>query len=104
MYRLTVIYASKEEGHFDFDYYVNTHLPLVLPLIGESVVRTEVARGIEGVGDEESPPCTATVQLYLKNLDGLKAAFENHGDEIMDDVPKFTNIKPVLNIEELVSS
>ncbi|MFH5834165.1 EthD family reductase [Halalkalibaculum sp. DA384] len=103
MFRLTVIYATKKDGHFDFDYYVKKHLPLVLPLIGNSVIRTVVGRGIEGIG-EENPPYTAIAQLYLKDLDGLKAAFENHGDEIMNDVPKFTNITPVLNIEEIISN
>ncbi|MEX2437767.1 MAG: EthD family reductase [Candidatus Babeliales bacterium] len=102
MFRLTVTYATTEDGYFDFDYYINVHLPLATPLIGESVVRTEVTRGVKGIGDESSP-YAAVAHIYLKELEGIQAAFLNHGDQIMEDVPKFTNIRPVLNLEEIVS-
>lgn len=102
MFRLTVIYATTENGYFDFDYYLKIHLPMVTPLIGESVIRTEVTRGVIGI-DESAAPYTAICLIYLKDLDGIQAAFQHHGNQIMEDVPKFTNIKPVLNLEEIVS-
>jgi hypothetical protein len=40
--------------------------------------------------------------IYLKDLDGLQAAFQNHGSRIQADVLKYTNIAPVVNIEEML--
>jgi uncharacterized protein (TIGR02118 family) len=101
MYRLTVVYENVDKGKFDFDYYINKHLPLVKSRIGDSITRTVVCEGIKGVSNEKEP-YKAVVQVYLKNLEGLERGLETHGEEIMSDIPRFTNIDPVLNLEKVV--
>lgn len=102
MFRFTAVYPATEGGRFDFDYYVKNHMPMCVSFIGESVMRTEVTRGVSGA--EGSPaPYAATGSIYLRNLDGLQIAVQQHGAKMGDDVPNFTNIAPVLSIEEIVA-
>ena len=101
MFRLTVVYPSAPEAHFDFDYYVTSHIPMVASLIGDSVIKTEVAKGIAG-GDGGPAPYHAIGHLYLTNLEGLQAAFAIHLPAIAADLAKYTNIAPVINIDEII--
>lgn len=101
MFRLTVTYPAKEGGHFDFAYYRDKHIPMVEKYIGSDVERSEISKGIAGAGDGGAP-YTCIGQIYLKSLDGFGAAMEKHAGEIMGDVPNYTNIEPVVQIEELV--
>ncbi len=102
MFRLTVVYPATAGSHFDFDYYVQSHIPMVASLIGASVVRTEATKGLSGAGGSAAP-YAALGHIYLQDLDGLEAAFQHHGARIRNDVPNYTNIAPVVNIEEIVS-
>ena len=101
MFRLTVAYPAKEGGQFDFDYYAGKHIPMVEKFIGADVERSEISKGMAGAGGGAAP-YTCIGQIYLKSLDGFHAALENHGAEIMGDVPNYTNIEPIVQIEELV--
>jgi uncharacterized protein (TIGR02118 family) len=101
MFRLTVAYPAKEDGHFDFEYYTSKHMPMVEKFIGADVERIETSRGMAGAGGGAAP-YTCIGQIYLKSLDSFGAAMEKHGGEIMGDIPNYTNIEPVVQIEELV--
>ncbi len=101
MFRLTVVYPATEGGHFDFDYYVKSHIPMVAGFIGSSVDRTEAARGIAGAGTTPAP-YAAVGHIYLRELGALQSAFERHGEQMGLDVPNYTNITPVVSIEEIV--
>ena len=43
MQRVTVLYPNKDGAHFDFDYYMKKHIPMVEGLAGN---RIEVRRGL----------------------------------------------------------
>ena len=46
MIRVSVLYPNEAEKKFDHDYYANQHLPLVKELLGETLLRAEVDRGV----------------------------------------------------------
>jgi uncharacterized protein (TIGR02118 family) len=102
MFRLTITYPAAADAKFDFDYYVKSHMPLVMSLIGESAVRFEVAKGLGG-GGEAPAPYVAVGHIYLTDLAGLQASFANHLPTIMADVAKYTNITPVANVEAMLT-
>lgn len=101
MFRLTVVYPTAPDCQFDFDYYIESHMKMVASLIGDSVTKTVVAKGIAG-GDGGPAPYHAIGQLYLTSLEGMQAAFTEHLPQIVADVSKYTNIAPVVNIEEIL--
>jgi hypothetical protein len=48
MYRLTVLYPSGPDKHFDVDYYRDKHIPMVEGFIGDDVIRSEISWGTAG--------------------------------------------------------
>jgi len=55
MFRVAVVYPATEGGHFDFDYYVKSHVPKAVSFISASVIRTEVTRVSAGPGAVRPP-------------------------------------------------
>jgi len=101
MYRLMVAYPSGEGNTFDFDYYCNTHMPLVEGFIGKDVIRSEVSRGVSGLGDDPAP-YMAIGQIYMRTMAGFEKAVEEHLQDMLNDQPNYTNITPLVQIEEIV--
>ena len=102
MYRMTVAYEGTPDDRFDFDYYTSKHVPMVAEFIGESCVRTEVTRGVGGGAPGQPAPWLATVTFWLEGLDGMNAAMGAHGGEIMADIKNYTDLKPTIQVEEVV--
>jgi uncharacterized protein (TIGR02118 family) len=102
MFRFTAVFPASEDCRFDFDYYVKTHIPMVVSLIGPSVVRTEATKGLAGIGGSQAP-YAAIGHIYLRDLEGLQAAFQENGARIVGDAPNFTNIEAIVSIEEVVA-
>ncbi len=99
MIRVNVMYPKQDGGNFDYDYYLNTHMPLVGERWSGVVRSVEVYRGLSGGGAADEPYVTVA-SLKFDSLEALQQAMEAHAPEIMGDVPNFTNIDPVIQIEE----
>ena len=56
---MTIVYQNGPDVRFNFDYYVNTHMPLIMRLYGKSISRFELRRGQPGA-DGAAPPYVAT--------------------------------------------
>ncbi len=95
--RVTVIYANKEGGEFDFDYYMQEHIPMVERLVGKSI---EVRRGISTATGAPAPyVCIATIAA---NIAEFQAVLAQHGAEILGDIPNYTNIEPAVQFDEIL--
>ena len=101
-YRLTVTYPNSADGRFDFTYYRDKHMPLVRARLGANVTRTEIGKGVAS-GDGGKAGFVCVGQVWFNSMSELQAAMKQHGAEIMGDIPNYTNIKPNVQFEELVS-
>jgi uncharacterized protein (TIGR02118 family) len=98
MQRVTVLYPNKDGAHFDFDYYMQKHIPMVEGLTGN---RIEVRRGLSSASGATAPfVCVATIQV--NSLDEFQAVFAKHGAAIMADIPKYTDIEPFVQFDEVL--
>lgn len=102
MIRVTALYPNSDGSQFDFDYYTNTHIALARErLAAFGMGRVEVERGVEGMdGGEPTYACIAHVEF--SSLDNLRRGFEAHADELLADVPNYTNIEPQVQISEVL--
>ena len=98
---VSVIYPRREGATFDFDYYQRTHLPLVVSLWAEAgLTGAEALRGTAAADGSKSPFVTIAL-LRFGSMDGFQAAMGGpHAAEIIGDVANFTNIQPVIQINE----
>lgn len=57
MFRVSVMYAGKNGGKFDLDYYAKKHMALVRERLGSlGLVRTEVDKGLAGGASGQAAP------------------------------------------------
>ena len=99
MIRVNVMYPKQDDGNFDYDYYLNTHMPLVGERWADGLRGMEVYRGLSGAGGAAETYVTIA-NLKFDNVEAFQQALEAHAQEIMGDIPNFTNINPVIQIEE----
>jgi uncharacterized protein (TIGR02118 family) len=88
---------------FDFDYYLNTHMPLIMRLYGKSISRFELRRGLPGP-DGAPPPYVATITIWIADGEAFDAAQREHQAGLRADVPKFTNAALIAQRDRIVGT
>src|SRR5579863_5796508 len=99
---ITVLYPNSEGVRFDFDYYRDKHATLILRLYGKGIAKYELRRGVSGP-DGGKPTYVATVNFWIGSQELFDAAQAKHTQQLIDDVPNFTNVMPTIQIDEVVS-
>lgn len=98
-----VTYTNAEGANFNFDYYLNTHLPMADDLLSEyGLLKTEVGKGIKN-SRGELPAYTCITQLHFSNIDQMTMGFSSHGAQLKADIKNYTNIDPVFTLIEKIS-
>ncbi len=104
MIKVSVYYPNESGKKFDMDYYVKSHIPMVHRLLDSGgLTRSEVEKGISDTDPNAAPRFVAVNTLYFEAVEQVHAAFTTHGQEIMGDVPNYTDIQPQFLISEVLS-
>ena len=103
MIRVFVMYPHSEGARFDTNYYAKQHMDMVREAFKDhGLVDIRVDRGVAGP-KPKSPPIYACVgTLTFETLEGYKEAFREHGKRLFEDIPNFTDIEPVVQVNEVV--
>jgi uncharacterized protein (TIGR02118 family) len=102
MIKFTALYPNQENVVFDFECYMAKHIPLTLALLGSSVQKSEVDKGISGSNGAPAP-YIAMGHLYFESLDSFRRAFLPHLEEFRKDIANFSSVQPVVQISEVVN-
>ena len=95
---LTVLYPSKENASFDWDYYTSSHIPLVESLLSShGLDSVSVDRGVPAA-DGSPAPFTAIARLVFPGPDSIASGIAEAGPQLMADIRNFTPITPVLQV------
>jgi len=101
MIRVTVLYPNTPGARFDWAYYLNTHIPLALRRLGGAVKGSAVDQGVGGLQPGSPAPYVAIAQFLFDSVDALQQAFGPHADELLGDIPNYTDIQAVFQISEV---
>lgn len=101
MIKVSVMYPHSENVTFDIDYYCDNHIPMVVGLLGEALKSGAVDYGVAGGGPDEAPAFIAMGHMTFDSVEGFEAAFGPNAEQIMSDLPNFTNVQPVIQISEI---
>ena len=103
MFNISSIYPKKDGYRFDFEYYLNTHMPM-------SIERLSKAKGFRGVSVERGVDIAepriessyvAMCHYYFDTLENFMAAFMPHAEELQGDIANYTDIQPIIQINEV---
>jgi uncharacterized protein (TIGR02118 family) len=106
MYNISSIYPKKEGCEFDFDYYLNKHMPRSIELLssGRGFKGVSVERGVDVDEPKLESSYIAMCHYYFESLEDFIAAFGPHAEELQGDIANYTNIEPITQINEVLIS
>lgn len=104
MATISVVYPRAPGATFDYEYYRYKHLPLALQrwadaglLGGEALVGKAAADGADA-------PFFAIGIIHFESDEALKAALNGeHAPEIIGDIGNFTDVQPIIQINERIA-
>ncbi len=101
MITVTVTYPRQDGATFDFDYYADSHLPLVANIWRDhGLTRISGLKGIAAV-DGSEPTYLAIALLEFESTEALQKALALEDTAtIMADLGNYTTIAPVLQVNE----
>ncbi|HZR31217.1 MAG TPA: EthD family reductase [Terriglobales bacterium] len=101
MIKVTVMYPNSEGGTFNMDYYCKKHIAMVQRLLGKALKGVAVEQGIGGMEPGSCPAFLAIGQLLFDSVDAFRSSFAPHAQEIVGDIPNYTNSRPTIQISDV---
>jgi uncharacterized protein (TIGR02118 family) len=98
MLKVSVLYPNREGTKFDMAYYLSHHIPMVRQLLGSALKGVLVEQGISGEEPGSPAPYVTTCHLLFDLVQAHQTSFGPHAQEILEDIPKYTNSKPLIQI------
>jgi len=102
MTKVSVMYPNGADKKFDMNYYCNTHLPLVVELLGDKLKGASAEEGIGSAAPGATAPFASIGTMYFDSPEDFGAAFGPNATKIMGDIPNFTNIEPIVQVSTVV--
>lgn len=101
MIKVSVMYPNSASAKFDIDYYCNTHIPMVVKLLGDALKVGAVDSGLAGGAPGDTPAFIAMGHMTFNSVEDFQAAFGPNAEVIMADLANFTNVEPTIQISEI---
>lgn len=95
---MTIVYENGPDVRFDYDYYRDNHLTLIMDRYAGAIERFELRRPLPMEGTP-APPYAAAVNIWISDPEAFAAAGAEHGEEVAADVENFTNASLVAQMD-----
>lgn len=103
MIRVTGIYQWEDGAHFDHAYYNSEHMRITREaLTANGLIRLESDRVLSSNAPAPGD-VIATTNAYFPDLKVAQAAMAIATQALMEDLPKYTNLKPQIRISFVTS-
>ena len=101
---ITVLYPNTKGSRFDVEYYVHSHIPLVEERWGDKgLTSVKLLKGA-GTADPATPPPYQVIAVPgFESLQAFQAAAKESGAAVMGDIANFTDVTPIVQINETLS-
>ena len=100
MTTISVTYQRRPDAQFNHDYFAKVHLPLVKRLWGDYGMT-----GIEALLGNPDAPFLAVALLTFSSEEAFNAAMKGEAAaEVLGDIPNYTNLQPVLQVNKHVAA
>lgn len=100
MATLSLFYPDRPGGHFDEDYYLTQHVPLVRKRWGPMGLNDiQLLRGV-GTPDGSSAPYRVVALVSFNSAEAINRALASHSEEIFASIRRYTDIEPIMQINE----
>lgn len=102
MIKVSVMYPNASGARFDHHYFANIHMPLVQQRMGKACLYYTVDKGFSGGSPDSPAPYIAISHIFCDSLEAFQSGFGPHADEILGDIPNYTDQAPAMQFSEVV--
>jgi uncharacterized protein (TIGR02118 family) len=99
MIRVSVSYPRTAGKQFDLEYYRHRHMPLVKERL--TPISVEIDAGVPNPQGEPSP-YIAVGYMTFESMEQFVARFGAVAQELLADIPNYTDIEPVIQLSEVI--
>ena len=100
-FKVTILYPNGEDKTFDMDYYEKKHMPMVAGFLGKNLKFYEIDKGIAGRTPNDKVPFVAIGYFYITDVAEYNKAIAQNRDAVVNDFKNYTNIQPVVQVNEI---
>lgn len=106
MIKISMLYPNNKGSRFNVSYYVETHMPLSIKLLSAhpGFKGVSVEHGLGGGMPGTDAAYVAMCHYQFDSVENFMAAFTPHAAALQDDMPNYTDIEPVIQINEVLIS
>ena len=101
MINVSIFYPNTEGSRFDFDYYLNQHMPMTIEKLSPALKRVSVEQGLGGAIPGANAEFAAVCHLYFDSIEAFQTAFGPHAATLQGDIPNYTDVRPIIQISEV---
>jgi uncharacterized protein (TIGR02118 family) len=98
MHCMTVLYPNREGAKFDFEYYMQKHIPLANGLLGHEF---KVSRGVLSA-QGGLPAFLCIARMDIGTVADFLPVLGRRVEALGNDIPNYTNVEPVIQFEEVL--
>jgi uncharacterized protein (TIGR02118 family) len=102
MIKVSVMYPNTPGARFDHEYYRDKHMPLVKARMGDACKSYTVDKGLAGGAPGAPATYVGMCHIFCDSVEAFQAGFGPHAEEIMADIPNYTDQIPVIQISDVV--
>ncbi|HYK92220.1 MAG TPA: EthD family reductase [Acidobacteriota bacterium] len=106
MIKISILYPNTKASWFDMAYYVEKHMPMSIRLLSShpGYKGVSVEKGLGGAAPGSEPAFTAMCHFLFESAEAFMAAFTPHASDLQGDIRNYTDIAPVIQINEVLIS
>jgi uncharacterized protein (TIGR02118 family) len=106
MIKISILYPNREGGRFDLKHYTETHMPRSIELLSAhpGFRGVSVEHGLGGAAPGIAAAYVAMCHFSFDTREDFLAAFMPHAAELQGDMPNYTDIEPVIQVNEILIS
>jgi uncharacterized protein (TIGR02118 family) len=100
MIKVSVLYPNSAGARFDMAYYTSKHMPMVQQKV-TTCKGIAAEQGVAGATPGTQPMYIAMGHLLFDSVEAFQSGFGPHAQEILADIPNYTNTQPVIQVSEI---
>ena len=106
MNKISILYPNKSNLAFNFQYYIDIHMPRSIQLLSihPGFKGVSVERGVGTAEIRTEVPYIAMCHFTFDTIQNFIEAFTPHAMELQGDMKNFTDIIPIIQFNDILIS
>lgn len=101
MITVSVLYPNEAGAKFDMNYYLKSHIPMVQKKLGSALKSVVVEQGLGGAAPGTQAAYSTLCHLRFDSVEAFQGAFGPHAAAIQGDIPNYSSVQPVIQINDV---